>query len=332
MTEIENGAAAPERETRGRPAGKRLVQPEKRGRGSGRATAAIVLSVLALLVAGAALALQLSGRTQTPPEKEPTAETPAEPEIPMVQFGSHYFPILENVPVNELDKDAFEKSGSGLIRYHDAPMGIDVSSHQGEIDWEQVAASGISFAMIRVGARGYTEGGIMADSRFEQNIDGALAAGLDVGIYFFSQATSVAEAEEEADYVLERLAGYQVTYPVAFDWESIPEAEARTDGVGAGMVTRCAITFCDKLAAAGYTPMVYFNADQGYLGYRLDELTDYPFWLAEYHDSPGFYYAVDFWQYTHRGNLPGIEGAVDFDLDLRAYRNGPAVPAGEAEP
>lgn len=141
----------------------------------------------------------------------------------------------------------------------DAPLGIDVSTYQGEIDWEQVALSGIDFAMIRLGLRGYTQGGIRMDSMFERNIDEALAAGLDVGVYFFSQAVSVQEAEEEADFVLGQLEGYTLTYPVVFDWESVSDASARTNHMDAEEVTRCAAAFCDKIAAAGYTPMIYVN-------------------------------------------------------------------------
>lgn len=245
--------------------------------------------------------------------------TPAEPEEegPVIWYHNTALPVWENVPANDYAAEAFAADENGWLRYRNAPVGVDVSSFQNTIDWAQAADAGIDFAMIRVGRRGYTEGGLFEDDRFRENIEGALAAGLDVGVYFFSQAITEAEAKEEADYLLSLIEGYTLTYPVAFDWEPITNAEARTDGLGSAELTACAKAFCDAVADAGYIPMIYFNVDQGYLNYRLDRLTDYAFWLAEYHDSPSFYYSFDFWQYTHRGSVPGIEGAVDLDLDLR---------------
>ena len=278
--------------------------------------AALAVAVLALCVACAALLLQLRAPRQSEPEtpavEEPTVEEPA-----VIRFRNHVLPVLENVPVNGFAAEAFHRDGAGYLRYADAPLGVDVSSYQGEIDWERVAASGVKFAMIRAGLRGYTKGGLMEDSMFRRNIEGALAAGLDVGVYFFSQAVSVAEAEEEADVLLELVEGYDLSYPLVYDWETVEDDAARTVGVGSDMVTDCARAFCERVAAAGYTPMVYFNLDQGYLSYHLDELTDFLFWLAEYRDCPSFYYHYDFLQYTHQGTVDGIEGYVDLDLDLR---------------
>lgn len=324
MTEIETIQSAPEADETQSVETHRA--PARRGRGSGgsRSTIAIVLSVLALAVSCTALALQLrsTARSDTPaPEIVEEAPEP-EPEIPTIHYRNHILPILEDVPVNSYDPALFQTDENGYIRYQDAPLGIDVSSYQGDIDWEQVAASGVEFAMIRMGLRGYTKGGIMEDAKFEQNIRGATAAGLDVGIYFFSQAIDEQEAEKEAVYVLEHIADYSVTYPVVFDWESVADDSARTNGTSSDTVTRCASAFCDRIAAAGYTPMIYFNMDQAYLAYQLDKLSGNAFWLAEYHDSPRFYYGFEFWQYTHMGSVPGIDGAVDLDLDLRGYAKG----------
>lgn len=294
-----------------------------RGENNPLAVVAVVLSAVALIAACVALFLQLRSDRE-PPEapEEIVEEIPEEPEIPTLQYRNHILPIWEGVPVNEYAAEAFAADENGYLRYADAPLGIDVSSYQGEIDWAQVADAGVDFVMLRVGFRGYTKGGLQADEMFDRNIKGALDAGLDVGVYFFSQAINVWEAEEEAAYVLEKIAPYHVTYPVAFDWESVSSADARTNGLSSDAVTRCAGAFCDTVAAAGYTPVIYFNMDQGYLAYQLNRLTDYPFWLAEYHESPGFYYHFDLWQYTHQGSVPGIKGAVDMDLDLRAAETG----------
>lgn len=317
MTEIENrtaeAPAAWERTTPTPP----TVPAHKTARGGGVAGAALALAIVALLAACASLYLQLRPAPE-PAEEEVVEEV--EPEPQTIQFRNHVLTVLDGVPVNEYTAADFHRDADGYLRCGDAPLGVDVSSYQGEIDWARVAAAGVKFAMIRVGLRGYTIGGIQPDAQFRRNIEGALAAGLDVGVYFFSQAINVWEAEEEADYVLAQLKGYELTYPVVFDWERIGTAKARTDNVGAASVTRCAGAFCDMIADAGYTPMIYFNLDQGYLSYQLDRLTDYGFWLAEYQDCPTFYYRCDLWQYTHRGKVDGIDGAVDLDLDLRAAR------------
>lgn len=322
MAETENPVTEPEIATRQYSGGKRAARA-KRGSGSPWAAVAIILSSLAFLLSCAALTLQLRSMARPESESQPEEESIQEPVTPTLQYRNHILPILEDVPANGYDEMLFHRDDSGYIRYLDAPLGIDVSSYQGEIDWEQVADSGVAFAMIRLGLRGYTKGGIMEDAMFEQNIEGALAAGLNVGVYFFSQAVNEQEAEEEAAFVLERIEGYTVSYPVVFDWESVADTQARTNSVGSATLTRCADVFCDKIADAGYTPMIYFNMDQGYLAYRLDKLAGNAFWLAEYHESPGFYYGFDFWQYSHTGSVPGIDGAVDLDLDLRGYRQSP---------
>ena len=199
-----------------------------------------------------------------------------------------------------------------------AKTGVDVSIYQGEVDWPAVAADGIDFAILRVGYRGYTEGGLFPDQTFAQNLQGALDAGLEVGVYFFSQAITPEEAEEEADYILEALGGRKITYPVAFDWEPItPGENARTDGLDGAALTRCAVAFCKRVEKAGLRPAVYFNQTQAYLRYDLRELADYDLWLAEYGVRPDFYYRFDLWQYTHTGTAAGIKGDVDLNLDLR---------------
>lgn len=225
---------------------------------------------------------------------------------------------IKGVDRNRYDPQAFTQEENGWITYEKngrkALTGIDVSVYQGDIDWEAVAQSGVEFAIIRLGYRGYSQGAIQLDRNFEQNMRGALEAGLDVGVYFFSQATTVLEAEEEADFVLENLRGYPITFPVVFDWEFVTADQARTHEMEGEALTDCALAFCELVATAGYTPMVYFNQDIGYFYYHLDELDQYPFWLAEYDSKPDFFYDFEIWQYTHTGTVPGIQGSVDLNL------------------
>lgn len=276
---------------------------------------ALVCSIVILLLAGAALCLV----------KGINPFTLFEPIT--FSYRDRILEAKENVPVNEYRTAGFTIDEQGRICYEHngvrAKAGIDVSFYQGEIDWNAVAADGVEFAIIRLGYRGYTEGTLQMDSRFQENIRGAMAAGLEVGVYFFSQAITPEEAEEEADYVMQALHGYDITYPVVFDWEFItPGKGARTDAMDGETLTQCAKAFCRRIAEAGYLPQVYFNQDMGYLTYDLGELKEYSFWLAEYSSRPDFYYHFDLWQYTHSGFVAGIQGSVDWNLDFRAIMSG----------
>jgi len=225
---------------------------------------------------------------------------------------------LEGVPVNRFTEDMFSQSGS-VISYlgsdYTVTRGIDVSEHQLEIDWQQVANSGVDFAFIRVGRRGYTEGGLFDDPRFKTNIEGALANGIDVGVYMFSQAITVSEAMEEARFVLEKIKGYNVTLPIVFDWEKIEEPGARTESLEMQGRTDCAVAFCETIENAGYKACVYFNRNLGYYGYDLTRLSDFEFWFSLPESGfPNFYYAMDMWQYSFTENVPGIGLPTDMNL------------------
>ena len=225
---------------------------------------------------------------------------------------------LEGVPVNELTEEKFSVSGTQIDfigEGYDVYRGIDVSEHQKYIDWQSVARSGIDYAYIRVGWRGYTEGGLYQDAYFESNIREAINAGLDVGVYMFSQAITVQEAIEEANFVLERIAGYNVTMPIVFDWEKVEDANARTADLSMQTRTDCAVAFCETVKSAGYEPCVYFNRNIGYYGFDLTRLTDYEFWFSLPEQGfPNFYYACDMWQYSFTETVPGVEGPTDMNL------------------
>ena len=198
-----------------------------------------------------------------------------------------------------------------------ALAGVDVSTYNGDIDWAAVKADGISFAMIRLGFRGYGESGkLVLDDKFIQNIQGATQAGLDVGVYFFSQAITVDEAEEEAEFVLSALEGYSVTYPVVFDLEAIDYDAARTDNLTVETATQVTQAFCQRIAQAGYRPMIYGNVAWMMDCINLTQLTQYELWLAQYQSTPTFPYQFHLWQYSHQGTVAGIQGNVDLNLLL----------------
>ena len=245
-------------------------------------------------------------------------------DLKLIEYYGEYRRADEEFPLNNYIKEHFYTSG-GYKYYDDGKirsiLGIDVSHHEDVIDWARVRDAGVEFAMIRAGYRGYgvESGGVIRDDkRFEENVQGALDNGIKAGVYVFSQAISVEEALEEAAYTLARIEGYDITYPVVFDWEDIP-TRARTNGISTRMLTDCAIAFCDAVAAAGYTPMIYTNKDMALNLYDLSRLSRYDFWLAEYRDVPGFYYGFTMWQYTEKGKVDGINGYVDIDISFVDY-------------
>ncbi len=245
----------------------------------------------------------------------------ADPYEGMVQVESGFGNLIwitpfEGVAVNDLAAEDFVE-GKYIGEAYDVKMGIDVSEHQGSIDWAAVASDGIDFAIIRGGYRGYSAGGLFTDAYFDSNIKGAAENGLDVGVYFFSQATSPEEAAEEADYLLALLQNYPsdtVTLPIFYDWESIDTDEARTDGVTGEVITECALAFTAKIQEAGYEGGVYAYRKLGYFSYDLPRMTHLCWWVATLSDYPDFYYKHDFWQYSITGRVEGIDGDVDRNM------------------
>jgi len=232
--------------------------------------------------------------------------------------GVMWVPLYEQLPKNELSAgDFFEQDG--ILRYAGAECtalwGVDVSYYQGEIDWQAAADFGVEFAIIRLGYRGYSQGSLFEDERFRENMEGAAAAGIPTGVYFFSQAVSPEEAREEADYVLERLAGYTVSLPVIFDWENIGGGSAaRTDGVDGETVTECALAFCERVRAHGYDSGVYFYRRLGYYEYDLERLSGLTLWVSAPGAVPDFYYRHALWQYSFSGRVDGIDADTDLNL------------------
>ncbi len=249
-------------------------------------------------------------------------ETPAVSDDGTVEVfngdGSINITPQDGVPVNDLEKDDFEVDGDGTVSYigteYTASRGIDVSSYQGDIDWQQVSDSGIDFAIIRIGGMYYGSGELYSDENFVKNIEGAKAAGLRVGAYFFSQAITSDEAKSEAQFVLGLLESRELDLPVFFDWERISTDTARTDGLDNETLTDCAVTFCETVSQAGYDAGVYIYNDTGYYGYDLARLQDYTLWCVGIGSYPCFYYAHSLWQYSISGTVPGINATCDLDM------------------
>ena len=203
-------------------------------------------------------------------------------------------------------------------------FGIDVSAYQnrateGGIDWEAVADDGVDFVMVRAGFRGTSSGSLNADMFYGENITGAMEAGLETGVYFFAQAITVEEAIEEAEFVIELLEEYDIDGPVAYDWE-MKDSTYRVYGTTPEMATACAIAFCETIATAGYTPMIYAGGYVSYIKYDQGAIEKYMSWYPEYKSSsseklyPVFLYQMDYWQFSSNCIIEGISGRVDGNL------------------
>ena len=306
----------------------RLPIPQKRGKLSKTARAVVIgcitFNVLMMAVIAAIVAVKL-GRTNAdePPTSEVSIdEHEGEIYIEDDALGGMWLPEYTNIPKSTILTDKITDNG-GFKTYTGgstpAKTGIDVSEFQTVTDWNAVKAAGVDFVMVRVGWRGYEEGVLHEDEKFREHIEGALDAGLSVGAYFFSQAVTPGEARLEANFLLDCIADYEITYPVAFDWESVNEVDARTFGIQNDQLTALAREFANVVRANGYTPMLYFYKHLGYLQYDLSELSGYDFWLSEPGDVPTFYYKYTMWQYAVDGTVPGVEGTVDLDMCFEPY-------------
>lgn len=270
--------------------------------------------------------------TRESPEDEPSGSAGPSRLIPDgmrlvddIYGGELIIPDFD-IPELKYDRDGFTTGDDGMIRYKGAAIGIDVSEFQGEVDWYAVKAVGVEFTIIRVGYRGMTQGLLTEDSRFAENLQGSGSAGLKRGVYFFSQAVSEGEAVAEAEFVIEKLDGTKLEYPIVFDWEpptpseDLPESSLRAHGCSGETVTKCAAAFCKRVKEAGYIPCVYFNKNQAYNFYDLEKLKDYDFWYAEYNPLPAIVYNFRTWQYSDGGTIPGIETTVDLDICMEPYK------------
>ena len=256
-----------------------------------------------------------------------TANTVSDPHDGQVEVfnGEDYIWITpeEGVPLNTLKAEEFTKDADGRPVYtgtqYKTMLGIDVSQYQGDIDWQQVYDSGVRFAIIRAGGRYYGSNGEMyTDDNFEANLEGAKAAGLKVGVYFFSQAINTEEAREEAQYTLKLIGDAEIDLPVFCDWERVADTDARTGAVDGATMTDCAAAFCETIEQAGYEAGVYIYPGTGYYDYELSRLTDYTFWCTSLGDHPFFYYAHTLWQYSFEGEVSGID--YNCDMNMMFYK------------
>jgi GH25 family lysozyme M1 (1,4-beta-N-acetylmuramidase) len=208
---------------------------------------------------------------------------------------------------------SYNFGSDGALQQGSGKNGIDVSSHQGNIDWASVKAAGINFAIIRVGYRGSQTGALVEDSCFKKNIQGATANGINVGVYFFTQATTEAEAVEEASMALTLCSGYNLSYPIFVDTENGSGA-ARANGLDKGTRTACVAAFCKTIANGGRKAGVY--ASKSWYNNKIDAsaFSNYFIWVAQYNTTCNYKGKYNMWQYSSKGSVPGIKGNVDVNI------------------
>lgn len=298
----------------------------------------LVLTVVTCLVFNGCSSGNLSKQANNPVEEQNlvskkdiertniSAEQPkeAESEAEILRFVDAWGEWHETEMNPKVEKHTYHleclKQEDGVISYegdsrYTMKRGVDVSQHQGVIDWEKVKAAGYDFAFVRMVYRGYgSTGSLNLDKYYYQNIVNAQAAGLCVGVYVFSQAVNEEEALEEAQLVIDNLENLTLELPVVFDPELIREDTARTDHVTGEQFTKNTIAFCEKIKEAGYEPMIYSNMVWEAFLFDLEQLSDYPIWYADYEQIPQTPYKFSFWQYSESGQVDGIQGAVDLDV------------------
>ncbi len=264
---------------------------------------------------------------ETPPPQEAVENDPAtDGKHTLVQYSNgkeEWVLISPYLPKHEYDFTRLVCQ-SDLMKYYvdgrqTSYVGVDISKVQDYVDFVKVKKSGINFVMLRAGARGYGTGQLIVDDYFNDNLKRATDAGLEVGVYFFSQAITKEEAVEEANMVLENLGEYQISYPIAFDMEFIENDQARIDSLSKADKTAIAKAFLDTIAAAGYKTMLYGNKEWLIKEIDMSKLTAYDVWLSQLTDVPDYPYQFTMWQYSTQGSVDGIAGSVNMNISFIDY-------------
>ena len=243
-------------------------------------------------------------------------------------FGNEFKTVINpKVPEPEVKKEQFKLNGTKMTfvpesstagsPYYMIRLGVDISRHDGEVDWKKLKKDGIEFVILRCGYRGYQSGKLKADENFQANIKGALEAGLDVGVYIFSQAASEKEALEEAALCLEQIRGHKITLPVFYDPEIIRDDPARSDNISGEQFTKNAVAFCEAIKKAGFVPGVYSNMLWEAYEFDMSIIKDYVIWYADYEPQPQTPYNYEFWQYAEKDG--DIKAPYDMNIQVIKY-------------
>lgn len=248
-------------------------------------------------------------------------------EIVVVSNGEfHFVPINYDLKQNSYVQENLEVLESGEFRYLEngevvSHKGIDVSSHQGKIDWNAVAEDGVEFAIIRTALRGYGSGKLVEDDNYKTNIKGATDAGIHVGLYIFSQAITEEEVLEEANMIIGQAKEYNVTGPIVIDVEKVASSTGRMNALTTEERTKLVSLFLKTVEEAGFKPMIYYNTEMSALMVDVAEFEDYDKWYASYAETMFYPYQYDIWQYSAKGKVAGIDTDVDLNISFTEFWN-----------
>ena len=293
---------------------------------------AIVALILAILIVGGVVAFlmlrdkddnsdQHSGETSATQNMSVSPDDSHDPDASENENGDASEQPKESSAKATESKSGYVKDENGYPAYYEngvkkSHLGVDISAYQDSVDFNALKNAGVEFVIIRIGGRYYESGGFYTDDKFETYYSGARAAGLKVGVFFFSQAISTDEAKEEATFVLQHLDGKLIDYPITYDWENIDGAAARTDNITSAQVNQFAQAFCNTINSSGHRSIIYYNPSETKVSYDFNAMRSYSFWLADYADTPNPNYDFKMWQFTKTGSISGISGEVDIDLSL----------------
>lgn len=231
--------------------------------------------------------------------------------------------ISEDIARNKYDFSKLTYQKPLMNYYEDGKLvstcGVDISANLGDVDFSKLKSAGCDFVMIKVGARGYSSGNIVMDADYEDNLKAAKKAGLDIGVYFCSQAVTKAEAREEADELLDAIEGYTVKYPVVFVMENVDDDMARIEALDVNDRTQIARAFMDRVEDSGYTPMLYGDLEWLMTMVDMEALQDYDVWYAQDADEPDYPYQFGMWQYDSDATIKGIDGNAAMTISFKDY-------------
>lgn len=253
------------------------------------------------------------------------------PEIKNVTEVTNFYYPKRQITAGHILKNSYDSEGFEIIdnymTYTDVSgnkishLGADMSYHQDKVDWDKIKNGPLEFVMLRCGYRGYTEGGLVVDEKFKSYAKACNERGINLGVYFFTQAITEEEAIEEADFVIDLLKDYKIQYPVALDTELVNDDDARTNKADLSKddLSKICIAFCERIREAGYYPIIYASENWMRRRLNLEMLTDYDFWAAQYLEENDFLYDFTIWQYTEKGKIPGVSTEVDLNVSMVDY-------------
>ncbi|MBP5384564.1 MAG: glycoside hydrolase family 25 protein [Lachnospiraceae bacterium] len=303
---------------------------DKRKSGSGM----IIVLAISMFFFGFLAGMLLIHFTEVKRNKEANAQQEAVNTTINVTGGTEYVKVYVpkrevrygTIPINSYDPERF-RLDNGFMAYFDengekiSHLGIDISYHQEKIDWDALKDSPCEFVMIRCGYRGYSEGGLVEDEKFREFAQAATDRNIPFGVYFFTQALNEEEAVAEADFVMDLIKDYPISYPVAIDTEYVSNESARTNQVEMTKQdrTKIVIAFMERIKENGYYPLIY--SSENWLRRELDAdmLQPYEFWAPQYLDTNDFMYDFTIWQYSDAGHIQGVQGIVDLNISMVDY-------------